>query len=79
MSRGKGKEVSGLGHVSCTLESPQGRGAGSHHSPPALPIINSITQLNFLLLFCFLLLILPLANPSNLMVKTHIRQQSCLD
>lgn len=25
---GKGREVSGLGHVSCTLESPQGRGAG---------------------------------------------------
>lgn len=26
---GKGREVSGLGHVSCTLESPQGRGAGA--------------------------------------------------
>lgn len=25
---GKGREVSGLGHVSRTLESPQGRGAG---------------------------------------------------
>lgn len=24
----EGREVSGLGHVSCTLESPQGRGAG---------------------------------------------------
>lgn len=28
MRRGKGKEVSSLGHVSHTLESPQGRGAG---------------------------------------------------
>lgn len=26
---GKGREVSGLGHVSLTVESPQGRGAGA--------------------------------------------------
>lgn len=80
---GKGEEVSGLGHVSLTLESiPVKRGWGvarpklakgqdlsSQISPLSLLIKNSITQFNFLLFFFSLL---SLISTGNLTVKTHL-------